>query len=235
MIGTAGLPHVIVRFFTVPRVRDARMSAGWALLFIAILYTDGARGRRAGAAEPDPDDPERVPSAEADGNLAYGDRPGLVPDLGGHGADSFRGQERRRSHPVLQRGQRQTLRSPPATAGGQRARPSIATSSCSRIPRSQALPELGRRPRGGRLESRPPLSTARGPAARDLGRRLARSSEERVRPRIISEKGELARGLGSSAASRESWWPATSATTRRASSPRWSPSPSDSRPRRFFP
>ncbi len=39
MVGTAGLPHVIVRFFTVPRVRDARRSAGWALLFIAILYT----------------------------------------------------------------------------------------------------------------------------------------------------------------------------------------------------
>ena len=38
MIGTAGLPHVIVRFFTVPRVKDARTSAGWALLFIAILY-----------------------------------------------------------------------------------------------------------------------------------------------------------------------------------------------------
>jgi cation/acetate symporter len=39
MVGTAGLPHVIVRFFTVPKVRDARISAGWALLFIAILYT----------------------------------------------------------------------------------------------------------------------------------------------------------------------------------------------------
>lgn len=39
MVGTAGLPHVIVRFFTVPRVRDARKSAGFALLFIAILYT----------------------------------------------------------------------------------------------------------------------------------------------------------------------------------------------------
>lgn len=39
MLGTAGLPHVIVRFFTVPKVRDARSSAGWALLFIAILYT----------------------------------------------------------------------------------------------------------------------------------------------------------------------------------------------------
>jgi len=39
MVGTAGLPHVIIRFYTVPRVRDARVSAGWALLFIAILYT----------------------------------------------------------------------------------------------------------------------------------------------------------------------------------------------------
>lgn len=39
MIGTAGLPHVIIRFFTVPTVRDARTSAGWALVFIAILYT----------------------------------------------------------------------------------------------------------------------------------------------------------------------------------------------------
>ena len=39
MFGTAGLPHVIVRFFTVPKVRDARISAGWALLFISFLYT----------------------------------------------------------------------------------------------------------------------------------------------------------------------------------------------------
>ncbi len=39
MVGTAGLPHVIVRFFTVPKVKDARKSAGYALIFIAILYT----------------------------------------------------------------------------------------------------------------------------------------------------------------------------------------------------
>ena len=39
MIDTAGLPHVIMRFFTVPSVKAARLSAGWALLFIAILYT----------------------------------------------------------------------------------------------------------------------------------------------------------------------------------------------------
>jgi cation/acetate symporter len=39
MVGTAGLPHVITRFYTVPNVRAARYSAGWALLFIALLYT----------------------------------------------------------------------------------------------------------------------------------------------------------------------------------------------------
>jgi len=39
MFGTAGLPHVIIRFYTVPTVKDARSSAGWALLFIALLYT----------------------------------------------------------------------------------------------------------------------------------------------------------------------------------------------------
>ncbi len=39
MVGTAGLPHVIIRFYTVPKVRDARISAGWALVFIALLYT----------------------------------------------------------------------------------------------------------------------------------------------------------------------------------------------------
>ncbi|MEO0570788.1 MAG: sodium:solute symporter family protein [Bacteroidota bacterium] len=39
MLGTAGLPHVIIRFFTVPKVKDARKSAGYALLFIAVLYT----------------------------------------------------------------------------------------------------------------------------------------------------------------------------------------------------
>ena len=39
MVGTAGLPHVIIRFYTVPKVRDARISVGWALIFIALLYT----------------------------------------------------------------------------------------------------------------------------------------------------------------------------------------------------
>ena len=74
MIGTAGLPHVIVRFFTVPKVRDARMSAGWALLFIALLYTTApavgalARLNLTNTIQPGP-----VGSAE--GNLAYAERP----------------------------------------------------------------------------------------------------------------------------------------------------------------
>jgi cation/acetate symporter len=74
MIGTAGLPHVIVRFFTVPKVSDARSSAGWALVFIAILYTTapavGAMARlnlmhtiQTGAV------------GSPDGNLVYEDRP----------------------------------------------------------------------------------------------------------------------------------------------------------------
>ena len=70
MIGTAGLPHVIIRFFTVPSVKDARKSAGWALVFIAILYTTApavagmARLNLMNTIEPTP------------GNyLAYEDRP----------------------------------------------------------------------------------------------------------------------------------------------------------------
>lgn len=74
MIGTAGLPHVIVRFFTVPRVRDARMSAGWALLFIAILYTTApAVGALARLNLTETIQPGEV--GAADGNLSYAERP----------------------------------------------------------------------------------------------------------------------------------------------------------------
>jgi cation/acetate symporter len=74
MIGTAGLPHVIVRFFTVPKVSDARVSAGWALVFIAILYTTapavGAMARLNLV--------ETIQTGDvgaADGNLVYEQRP----------------------------------------------------------------------------------------------------------------------------------------------------------------
>ncbi len=74
MVGTAGLPHVIVRFFTVPKVRDARRSAGWALAFIAILYTTApAVGSMARLNLTETIQPGPVGSAS--GNLAYAERP----------------------------------------------------------------------------------------------------------------------------------------------------------------
>ena len=74
MIGTAGLPHVIVRFFTVPKVSDARSSAGWALVFIAILYTTApAVGAMARLNLMDTIQTGEV--GAADGNLVYEERP----------------------------------------------------------------------------------------------------------------------------------------------------------------
>ncbi len=74
MVGTAGLPHVIVRFFTVPRVSDARRSAGWALLFIAVLYTTApAVGAMARYNLINTLQPGSIGSV--DGNLAYAERP----------------------------------------------------------------------------------------------------------------------------------------------------------------
>jgi cation/acetate symporter len=74
MIGTAGLPHVIVRFFTVPKVSDARSSAGWALVFIAILYTTApAVGAMARLNLMDTIQTGAV--GAADGNLLYAERP----------------------------------------------------------------------------------------------------------------------------------------------------------------
>jgi cation/acetate symporter len=74
MIGTAGLPHVIVRFFTVPKVADARRSAGWALVFIAILYTTApAVGAMARFNLMNTIQTDEV--GAADGNLLYEERP----------------------------------------------------------------------------------------------------------------------------------------------------------------
>ncbi len=71
MIGTAGLPHVIIRFFTVPSVHDARTSAGWALFFIAILYTTAP----AVAVMARLNLHETIAPAGSAANLAYKDRP----------------------------------------------------------------------------------------------------------------------------------------------------------------
>ena len=71
MIGTAGLPHVIMRFFTVPSVKAARSSAGWALVFIAILYTTAP----AVAAMARLNLITTIDQPEQEQNLAYEDRP----------------------------------------------------------------------------------------------------------------------------------------------------------------
>ena len=102
MIGTAGLPHVIIRFFTVPRVRDARSSAGWALVFIAILYTTapavGAMARL-----------NLVDTIQTGPVGARAVEPGLrkpaavVHGLGKDRAAQVGRQEQRRAHPVLRR------------------------------------------------------------------------------------------------------------------------------------
>ncbi|MFP6845982.1 MAG: sodium:solute symporter family protein [Thalassolituus sp.] len=74
MMGTAGLPHVIIRFFTVPKVSDARSSAGWALFFIAILYTTApAVGSMARLNLTNTIQMGEVGSV--DGNLEYAERP----------------------------------------------------------------------------------------------------------------------------------------------------------------
>ena len=74
MVGTAGLPHVIVRFFTVPKVRDARSSAGFALLFIALLYTTApAVGAMARYNLINTVQPGEI--GAADGNLVIEERP----------------------------------------------------------------------------------------------------------------------------------------------------------------
>ncbi len=75
MIGTAGLPHVIIRFFTVPKVSDARKSAGWALVFIAILYTTApAVGSMARMNLMDTI--QTGPVGEETANIKYAERPG---------------------------------------------------------------------------------------------------------------------------------------------------------------
>ena len=88
MVGTAGLPHVIVRFFTVPKVRDARASAAWALLFIAILYTTapavGALARWNLTTTI-----QHGPVGMADANLRYDERPDWFKTWEGTGLLAF--------------------------------------------------------------------------------------------------------------------------------------------------
>ncbi len=77
MIGTAGLPHVIIRFFTVPKVRDARFSTGWALVFISLLYTT-APAVGAMARSNLMHTIQIGPVGSPTGNLLYADRPSWI-------------------------------------------------------------------------------------------------------------------------------------------------------------
>ena len=107
MIGTAGLPHVIMRFFTVPKVEDARYSAGWALVFIAILYTTAPAV--AAMAKMNLIGTTNVAAMKGGDVFAAGIQPegrrasGLDEALGKDRPPEVRGQERRRPHPVLRR------------------------------------------------------------------------------------------------------------------------------------
>ncbi|WP_064601660.1 sodium:solute symporter family protein [Photobacterium sp. J15] len=100
MVGTAGLPHVIIRFFTVPRVRDARISAGWALLFISMLYTTApavAAFARVNMIETiNGPDQQGVAAAEAPGWVTNWEKTGLVKweDKNGDGKMFYSGDER---------------------------------------------------------------------------------------------------------------------------------------------
>ncbi|MDR5873609.1 sodium:solute symporter family protein [Halomonas sp. CUBES01] len=84
MVGTAGLPHVIIRFFTVPKVADARWSAGWALVFIALLYLTApavgsmARLNLATTVYPEMAGQVEDYDAAAEQALIYEDRPGWI-------------------------------------------------------------------------------------------------------------------------------------------------------------
>ena len=148
MLGTAGLPHVIIRFYTVKTVRGARSSAGWALLFIAILYTTApaiAVFARTNMLETVPDRayseaPSWVATWEDTGLMTWVDKndDGVIQHTGGGGL--------RRASPSstsTRTASRSEGRSRPA-AGDQRrttwatrtSSTSIATSWCLRIRRS---------------------------------------------------------------------------------------------------
>ena len=88
MIGTAGLPHVLVRFFTVRKVSDARSSAVWALIFIAILYTT-APAVAALARYNLTETIQHGPVGHAEGNLVYEERPGWFKRWEGTGLLRF--------------------------------------------------------------------------------------------------------------------------------------------------
>ena len=198
MIGTAGLPHVIVRFFTVPRVRDARMSAGWALLFIAILYTTapavGALARLNLTETIQRGSRRRRSTATS----VYEERPEWFRTWEDTGLLEFDRRERRRPHPVLRRTtNRLSPRAPRLRLAGQRApvdRDIIVLAN----PEIAGLPELGDRPRRRRRNRRRALDRGR-PAAGDLFAAVSHDLLKGVFRPGISDAGELSAGRAATA------------------------------------
>ena len=250
MVGTAGLPHVIVRFYTVPRVRDARISAGWALLFIAILYTSApavaafARTNLIAAVEGAPyagatdgaEERAAVPAWfknwEDTGLIAWVDKDGD-------------GRIRYRSGSAFE-GKLSYLTGPDDPAGrgpsGERLVSNTPSASENELyidkdimvlanPEIAALPDwvIALVAAGGLAAA---LSTAAGLLPRDLDGGQSRPAQ--ADPGSRSPTAASSRG-GDSRRPRRSWRPATSASTRRASSARSSHSRSDSRPPRSSP
>ena len=190
MVGTAGLPHIIIRFFTTPTIKGARASAGWALLFIAILYTTAPAVAAFARLEPDPLSERQELRRGAD----------LVQELGEDRPRRLEGPQRRRKDAVREgravqgqarvregRGGRRQARAfwrARRQVGLQRQEHERALRRPRhhrpRQPRDRPAAELGRRPRGGRRTGRRSLDRRR-PPPRHRVRDLARPGQERRR------------------------------------------------------
>ena len=209
MVGTAGLPHVIIRFYTVPRVRDARSSAGWALLFIAILYTTApavavfARTNLLNTVSNQPyaSMPEWFSQWEQTTLIGFTDKnnDGLIQYVGDPKANELTID---RDIMVLAN------------------------------PRDRRPARLGRRSRRGRWTGGCAVDGSRFAVGR-----IDRGQPRPAQARHASDhhrKGR-AEGLHESPPPWRCASPATSASTLPTTSRRWSPSPSASPPPRFFP
>ena len=187
MIGTAGLPHVIIRFFTVPKVSDARPVRRLGAGVHRAALPHCPRGRRDGAAEPAH---HHLPPGHVRGGPDLRGAPRLDAQLGGHGPPDLRGQERRRPRPALQRQGRGVHRHGRGTGlGRQRARRE------QRHPRPRQPRDRGVAGMGGWPSSRRAASPRR--CRRRAGLLLAISSAishdliKRTLNPGISEQGEL--------------------------------------------
>ena len=193
MAGTAGLPHVIVRFFTVPKVRDARSSAGWALVFIAILYTTapavGAMARFNVHATVNTAISSGGDLFAPEASLKYEERPewmqrwektGLLKyeDKNGDGRIQYYNEKSKNEAFLAQ-----------AEAAGWKGNELNVDRDIMVLanPEVAKLPELGNRPGGRRWHCRRPVYRSRL-AAGDFGCGVARPAQERVRAGPVGKR-----------------------------------------------